>query len=109
MSNFSLIKIEIVQERKSTEEQVCEIELFILLKGKRRHIKNCRGLYLKLIGIKQHQPKTWLALHQQELGLRETVREKGGAKEEAYLTGRSLRDAYLGKPGRLFVTGCPEL
>lgn len=77
MSNFSLIKIEIVQERKCTEEQVCEIELFILLKGKQRHIKNCRGLYLKLIGIKQHQPKTWLALHQQELGLRETVREKG--------------------------------
>ena len=41
MSNFSLIKIEIIQEGKCSEEQVCEVELFILLEGKRRHIKKC--------------------------------------------------------------------
>ena len=42
MANFSLIKIEIFQEKKCTEEQACEIEFFIRhqLKDKLRHIKN---------------------------------------------------------------------
>lgn len=64
---FSLIKIEIIQEKKCTEEHVCEIELFILWKINWGMLKILR-IYLSKNRFESGSAKWLGALHQEELG-----------------------------------------